>query len=95
MIDGIVLNIIAYACMSLGAYFALDHSIKDGNKITVFINYIVLAWNFFMVVYLIKDYDNILSQPLNARLNFFESITNYLLAFWLISFKFTQKKDKK
>ena len=89
--DGIVLNIIAYACMALGAYFALEHSIKDGSKVSVFINYIILAWNMFMVVYLIKDYENILSQPLNVRLNFFESITNYLLAFWLISFKFRKK----
>ena len=93
--DGIVLNIIAYACMALGAYFALDHSIKEGSKLTVFINYVILAWNMFMVVYLTKDYDNILSQPLNVRLNFFESITNYLLAFWLLSFKFIHKKDKK
>jgi len=91
MIDGIILNIIAYACMALGSYFALGHSIKEGSKVSVFINYIILAWNFFMVVYLIKDYDNILSQPLNIRLNFFESITNYLLAFWLLSFKFKKK----
>ena len=90
--DGLVLNIIAYACMALGAYFALEHSIKNGSKVSVFINYIILAWNFFMVIYLIKDYDNIMSQPLNVRLNFFESITNYLLAFWLLSFKFRKTK---
>ena len=93
--DGIILNIIAYTGMALGSYFALDYSVKNGSKITVFINYVILAWNFFMVIYLIKDYENILSQPLNVRLNFFESITNYLLAFWLLSFKFTHKKDKK
>ena len=89
--DGIILNIIAYACMALGSYFALDHSIKEGSKLTVFINYVILAWNMFMIVYLIKDYENILSQPLNVRLNFFESITNYLLGFWLLSFKFRTK----
>jgi uncharacterized membrane protein len=90
--DGIILNIIAYACMALGSYFALDHSIKEGGKLTVFINYVILAWNMFMIVYLIKDYENILSQPLNVRLNFFESITNYLLGFWLLSFKFRKTK---
>ena len=86
--DGVILNGIAYACMACGSYFALDHSIKEGSKITVFINYIILAWNLFMVVYFVKDYENIISQPLNERLNFFESITNYLLAFWLLSFRF-------
>ncbi len=92
--DGVILNGIAYACMALGSYFALEHSIKEGSRITVFINYIILAWNFFMVVYFFKDYDNIISQPLNERLNFFESVTNYLLAFWLLSFRFYNKDFK-
>ena len=90
--NGITLNIIAYLFMCIGAYFALDFSIKNGNKVTKVINFIILFWNLFMVFYLIKDYDLILQSPLNIRLNFFETITNYLLAFWLISFKFTKIK---
>lgn len=89
--NGITLNIIAYLFMCLGAYFALDFSIKNGNRITKIINFIILFWNIFMVFYLIKDYDLIMKSPLNVRLNFFETITNYLLAFWLISFRFTKK----
>jgi len=76
--------------MTIGSYFALDFSIKKGNKYTKLINFCCLFWNCFMAFYLIIDYKNILSQPLNERLNFFETITNYLLAFWLISFKFTK-----
>jgi hypothetical protein len=90
--NGIVLNIVAYFLMSIGAYFALDFSIKQGNKITRVINFCILFWNIFMVFYLVKDYEDILAGPLNVRLNFFELVTNFLLAIWLISFKFTQKK---
>lgn len=89
--DGIILNIIAYSLMSIGAYFALDFSIKQGNKVTKVINFIIMFWNMFMVFYLIRDYEAILQSPLNVRLNFFETITNFLLAFWLISFKFIKK----
>jgi hypothetical protein len=88
--NGIVLNICAYTLMCIGSYFALDFSIKQGNKATKLINFLILFWNTFMVFYLVVDYDNIMASPLNERLNFFETITNYLLAFWLISFKFTK-----
>lgn len=90
----IIPNIIAYTFMALGAYFALDFSIKHGNKATKIINFTIMAWNVFMVMYFIKDYENIVAGPLNERLNFFETITNWLLASWLISFKFTQRKNE-
>jgi hypothetical protein len=89
--NGIILNIIAYSLMAIGAYFAFDFSTKNGSKVTQIINYLILMWNVFMVLYLSIEYDNILKQPLNIRLNFFETITNFLLAVWLISFKFIKK----
>jgi len=89
--NGIILNIVAYGLMAIGAYFAFEFSTKNGSKVTQIINYLILMWNVFMVMYLIVDYDNILKQPLNIRLNFFETITNFLLALWLISFKFIKK----
>jgi hypothetical protein len=89
--NGIILNIIAYGLMAIGAYFAFDFSTKNGSKVTQIINYLILMWNVFMVLYLSIEYDNILKQPLNIRLNFFETITNFLLAVWLISFKFIKK----
>jgi hypothetical protein len=88
--NGIILNIVAYVLMSIGSYFALDFSIKRGNGVTKMINFCILFWNIFMSFYLVVDYKDILAAPLNERLNFFETITNYLLAFWLISFKFTK-----
>ena len=91
----IIPNIIAYGLMAVGAYFALDFSIKQGSKITKVINFVIMFWNMFMVAYLIKDYDNIFLGPLNVRLNFFETITNFLLAIWLISFKFRKTKINK
>jgi hypothetical protein len=89
--NGIILNIVAYGLMAIGAYFAFEFSTKNGSKLTQIINYLILMWNVFMVLYLSVDYDNILKQPLNIRLNFFETITNFLLAVWLISFKFIKK----
>jgi hypothetical protein len=91
MINGIDLNIIAYLLMVVGSFYALDFSIKAGNKTTKIINFCIMFWNSFMVFYLIKDYDLILQSPLNERLNFFETVTNFLLAAWLISFKFIKK----
>jgi hypothetical protein len=79
--------------MALGAYFALDFSVKQGNNFTKIINFVIMFWNVFMVFYFIKDYENIVGSPINERLNFFETVTNWLLAAWLISFRFT-KKDK-
>jgi hypothetical protein len=89
--NGIILNIIAYLLLAIGAYFAFEFSTKNGSKATQIINYLILMWNVFMVMYFITDYHNILSQPLNIRLNFFEVITNLLLAFWLISFKYIKQ----
>ena len=90
----IIPNIIAYGLMAIGAYFALDFSIKQGSKLTKVINFAIMFWNMFMLAYFIKDYDNIMSSPLNVRLNFFETITNFLLAIWLISFKFRKNESK-
>jgi hypothetical protein len=86
--NGIILNIIAYFLMAIGAFSAFNFTLKYGTKFTQVINYLILMWNLFMVIYFIVDYNNIISQPLNIRLNFYESITNYLVAFWLLSFKF-------
>lgn len=94
MINGVILNIIAYALMCVGAYYALDFSIKQGNKVTKVINFLILFWNTFMVFYLIKDYNLIVQGPINERLNFYETVTNFLLAGWLISFKYTKVKSK-
>jgi hypothetical protein len=77
--------------MCIGAYYALDFSIKQGNKVTKIINFLILFWNTFMVFYLIKDYNLIMQGPINERLNFYETITNFLLAGWLISFKYTKE----
>lgn len=89
--NGIIFNICAYAAMTVGAYYSLEYSCKNGSKITHFLNYAMMFWNMFMVLYLIKDYEAIVNSPLNVKLNFFESVTNWVLALWLISFKFRKK----
>jgi hypothetical protein len=89
--SGLIFNIFAYILMAVGSYFAFEISIKQGNKITKIINYVLLFWFTFMVMYFLKDYKNIIAGPLNVRLNFFETVTNALLGLWLISFKFNKK----
>ena len=91
---GIILNICAYTAMAIGAYFALDISVKKGSRITKFINYGLLFWFSFMVMFFIKDFDNLINSPINHKLNFFETTTNALLGAWLISFRFYSKEDE-
>jgi hypothetical protein len=45
-----------------------------------------------MVVYLSSNFKDILSQPLNVMLNFYESITNILIALYLLSFNLKKVK---
>lgn len=89
--NGIIFNTLAYAAMTVGAYYSLEYSCKNGSKITHFLNYILIFWVLFVTLYLIKDYDVIINSPINIKLNFFESVTNIILASWLVSFKFRKK----
>jgi hypothetical protein len=89
---GVILNIIAYLLMAVGAYKAFSWSHKYGTRITMIVNYFLMFWNIFMVVYLSSNFKDILSQPLNVMLNFYESITNILIALYLLSFNLKKVK---
>lgn len=73
----IILNILAYIFMTTVLGFVLIHSSKKGGWL-VFVNFLFFAWACFMVFYLIADYSQILALPMNKKLTFFETITNYL-----------------
>jgi hypothetical protein len=89
---GIILNIIAYLLMAVGAYRAFSWSHKHGTRFTMVINYFLMFWNIFMVIYLSTNISEILKQPLNELLNFYESMTNILVAAYLLSFNLKKIK---
>jgi hypothetical protein len=83
---GILINIFAYFLMGVGAYRAFSWSQKYGSKFTMILNYALMFWNVFMVLYLSSHIKEITAQPLNELLNLYESATNIIVALYLLSF---------
>jgi hypothetical protein len=100
--NGITLNIVAYAILSIVMYY-VNVNLEDANhravgkhaniisRIKLSAGLLLSAWSMFMFLYLIIDYKNIMVQPLNVRLNFFESITNILTPLFIGAFVLTDK----
>jgi bacteriorhodopsin len=91
MSTGIYINIGCYAFMAVTTILILESNLsawyrnkRKENAIRCLGTGLLFTWSAFMVVYLISDYENIVSGPLNVRLNFFESITNFILPIYLI-----------
>lgn len=82
--NSVLLNISAYAFMTVVMALIFKLSTKHGGGILVFFNFMLFAWSAFMAGYLIVDYQNIMSSPLNERLNFYETITNILLPGYML-----------
>lgn len=89
--DEIILNAVAYLILSLGAFVAFDVSAKDGSRFSRFMNFLMLFWCVFMTVYLLTQRHEILTQPLNPILNFYETITNFFIGLYLLSFNHLRK----
>lgn len=81
----VLFNISAYAFMTVVMALIFKLSTKHGG-ILVFLNFMLFAWSAFMAGYLMVDYHNIISSPLNERLNFYETITNFLLPGYMFVF---------
>lgn len=75
--NSIILNIIAYIFMTTVLSIVLIHSTRVGKGL-FFANFLLFSWAAFMSIYLIGHYDEIISKPLNVRLNTFEMISNFL-----------------
>jgi hypothetical protein len=45
-----------------------------------------MVWCAFMSIYLIAEYEAIVTRPINVMLNAFETTTNIILALYLLSF---------
>jgi hypothetical protein len=92
--DGILINTIAYFLLSIGSYVSFDISVKHGSKFSVVLNYLLMCWSFFMLVYLVFQHDEIVNQPLNVMLNFYETLTNVIIGLYFISFGIINKRIK-
>jgi hypothetical protein len=89
--NGIYLNIAAYSIISLVMYLVSDRYTKEleltKNKMLLNLklsgSLLLMIWSMFMVFYLIVDFENIIKGPLNIRLNFFETLTNFVLPYYI------------
>lgn len=89
--NGLHLNIIAYAVISIVMYLVSDKYTKEVEKtnnrkllnLKLSGSLLLMIWSMFMTFYLIVDFDNISKGPLNVRLNFFETLTNFILPYFI------------
>ncbi len=91
--NSVLLNISAYAFMTVVMALIFKTSIRSG-KFLVLLNFLLFSWSAFMAIYLIVDYRNIISSPLNIRLNFYETITNILWPLNMFAFYINVKLMK-
>lgn len=82
----IILNIISCFLIAFGAFKSFEWSQKHGTKFSLIMNYLLMFTSIFMSLYLIKEYDNITSQPINEKLNNYETISKVVFALFLVSF---------
>ena len=91
--NGITFNILAYLLIFIAAFLRLTK--KPKNKIIGVFNLILSGWTLIFLMYLIKDYNLILKEPLNSFLNNYEVITNFIIASYIwYEYSCDKKNDK-
>ena len=91
--NSVLLNISVCAFMTAVMAFIFNKSTKNGGYL-VFLNFILFAGSAFMTGYLIVDYENIISSPLNERLNLYETTFKALVAVRFLTWYFSLIKNK-
>jgi hypothetical protein len=89
--NGIILNIVAYFVLCIVTLVlairlnAVEIQEKNMKFKGLFLgaSLVLMAWAMFMFCYLVTDYTNIVNGPLNVRLNFYETITNFIFPVYL------------
>lgn len=82
----IIINIISCWIIAYGAFKSFEWSQANGTKFSLIMNFLLLFISVFMSLYLIKEYKNIVSQPINEKLNNYETISKVVFALFLVSF---------
>jgi len=91
----IIINILSCWLIAFGAFKSFEWSQKNGTKFSLIMNFILFFTSIFMSLYLTSEYNNILSQPINERLNNYETISKVVFALFLISFNRRDKNEVK
>jgi NADH:ubiquinone oxidoreductase subunit 6 (subunit J) len=86
----LIINILACWLIAFGAFKAFQWSQEFGTKFSLMMNYLLFLTSIFMSFYLMNEFNNILSQPINERLNNYETVSKVVFALFLVSF--TRKK---
>lgn len=89
----IIINIIACFLIAFGAFKSFEWSQLHGTKFSLVTNFLVLFTSLFMAFYLIREYSDIMSKPINEKLNNYETIFKVMIALFLLSFN-RQKRTK-
>jgi TRAP-type uncharacterized transport system fused permease subunit len=87
----IIINIISCWVIAFAAFKSFEWSQKHGTKFSLIMNFILLFNSIFMSFYLINEYNNIMSQPINEKLNNYETISKVVSALFLLSFNRTKR----
>jgi hypothetical protein len=89
----IIINIISCFLIAFGSFKSFEWSQKHGTKFSLIMNYLLLITSLFMSLYLIKEYNNIMSQPINEKLNNYETMSKVVFALFLLSFNKKKRKS--
>jgi len=88
----IYLNIIANVLLVISMFIIANKLSKEQHEtktkksgIKLISALFLMFWAMFMSFYLIIDFNNILSGPLNVRLNFYETIKSYIFLFYVVA----------
>ncbi len=92
LVDTVILNLIAYSFLAIWSVACA--TLKYWSKWVRFVLIGISAWSINMCYYLFSDRSEILTSPLNDKLNFYESVTNWLFA-WLLLAMFIHGKRKR
>lgn len=88
---GILFNILAYVFISIVMLMRLSKPQK--NRFIKLFNFVFTTWCVFFSAYLIRDYEYILSHPLNVELNWKETVTNFFIGIYLLNNYLITKKQ--
>jgi hypothetical protein len=77
-------------CVTVGTFvltfMLFEHSQQTENRMLFIINFIMMCWTLFVSMYLIKQFNVILSQPLNSELNSYETVAKAIFFLYLFIF---------
>lgn len=82
--NGIQANILVYILLAAISMYIFVKSYDNEYKIINVLNFIMMTWQIFMVVYLVSNYELIIKLPLNKLLNAYEVVDHFIVFGYLL-----------